>query len=315
MIISAVIPLYNKSHTIARALQSVFAQTRLPDALIVVDDGSTDGSAAACRSVLATAPEGIACQLISQENTGVSVARNAGAEAIQSDLIAFLDADDEWLPVHIAELERLATKVPSAGILSTRHARLTPQGQPAPEPSAVPAGFFGQVENGLAAYSQGYGILHTSSIAVGRGAWQRSGGFSPGARKSQDIHLWLRLLLTEPFAHSDTCTAIWHEEASGVVRRSGAVPAHFSHFLGTPEGRAHLKNQDLVNFLATNLARHVAGHRMRRDDQVVDQMVQLSRALYLGDRIKIKLISHMPRTLLDKIAQCRRQTREAARHP
>lgn len=312
MKISAVVPLYNKSGTISRAIRSVLAQSRLPDALIVVDDGSTDGSAAICRAALAEAPPGMACRLITQANAGVSVARNAGAEAIPSDLVAFLDADDEWLPGHLAEVERLALAVPEAGILSTRHARLAPDGRPAPEPSALPSGFFGRVENGLAAYRQGYGILHTSTIAVARAAWTRSGGFPVGARKSQDIHLWLRLLLTEPFAHSETCTGIWHEEATGVVRRSGAVPAHFSYFLGTQEGRKHLTNPDLVAFLAANLASHVGGHRLRHDDAVVEELLRFSRSLPLADRLRISLIARLPRSLLERIARKRRLARKAA---
>lgn len=309
MIVSAVIPLYNKANTIGRAVRSVFAQTRLPKALVVVDDGSSDGSLEACRAVLAESPEGVACYLISQPNAGVSIARNKGAEAVRSDIIAFLDADDEWLPSHLAEIEHLAVAVPGAGILSTRHARLDPTGRPAPEPSALPPGFFGRVRNGLAAYRQGYGVLHTSTIAVSRAAWARSGGFPPGERKSQDIHLWLRLLLSETFAHSDRLTGIWHEEDTGIIRRNGSVPAHFSHFLGSDTGRESLSNPDLVAFLAVNLASHVGGHRLRRDDEVVAHMVHLSRSLPLRNRLKIRAISVMPRTVLAAISAWRQRRR------
>lgn len=311
MIVTAVIPLYNKADTIGRAVRSVLAQTRPPEALVVVDDGSTDGSAEACQAAMAEAPTTIACHLVQHENAGVSVARNRGAAAVPSDIVAFLDADDEWLPSHLAEIERLANAVPEAGILSTRHARLDPAGRPAPEPSVLPPGFFGRVTNGLAAYRQGYGVLHTSTIAVARPAWERSGGFPPGERKSQDIHLWLRLLLSEPFAHSDRTTGIWHEEDTGVVRRGGAVPAHFSHFLGTAAGRAALSDPDLHAFLATNLASHVGGHRLRRDDAVVAQMLDLARALPLGDRLKIRAVSLLPRPALAVIAARRRRRRRA----
>jgi len=313
MIISVVIPLYNKADTVTRAVRSVLAQTRLPDVLVVVDDGSTDGSAEVCLAAMADAPTCVDCRLIVQVNAGVSVARNVGAEAVSSDVIAFLDADDEWLPEHMAELERLTQFVPEAGLLSTRHARLTIDGRPAAEPSALPAGFFGRVENGLAAYRQGYGILHTSCVAVSRESWSRSGGFLPGARKSQDIHLWLRLLLTEPFAHSDACTVIWHEEATGVARRTGAVPAHFTYFLCTPEGREQLSNYDLRAFLATNLASHVGGHRLRFEDTTVNELLKLSGPLPMIDRLIIRLIAKLPRVILEWIAQHRRQARTPIR--
>lgn len=303
---AAVIPLYNKADTIARGIASVFAQERLPEFLVVVDDGSSDGSGIAARKALASAPSGINCLLIQRNNAGVSVARNIGANHFSSDYIAFLDADDEWSPGHISELKRLARAVPEAGILSCRHRRFGPEGTSGPEPSALPMGFFGEVKNGLAAYRRGYGILHTSSIAVSRNAWKRSGGFPPEGRKSQDMHLWLRLLLTERFAHSDECTGIWHEEATGVVRRSGAVPVHFSYFLDSEEGRAALQNKELASFLSVNLASHVAGHRLRGDFAPVKEMLRLSASLPTAARWRCCLLAKIPLSVLRAVAGLRR---------
>jgi glycosyltransferase involved in cell wall biosynthesis len=92
MKISVVIPAYNAAGWIRRAIDSVLAQTRPADEIIVVDDGSTDGTADAVRTY------GGAVRRIAQSNAGVSAARNAGILAAASDWIAFLDADDEWLP-------------------------------------------------------------------------------------------------------------------------------------------------------------------------------------------------------------------------
>lgn len=91
--VSAVIPAYNAADTIERALDSVYAQT-YPNIteVIVVDDGSTDATAQIVRRDF---PD---VKLIQQENAGVSAARNRGIEAAQGEYIAFLDADDEWLP-------------------------------------------------------------------------------------------------------------------------------------------------------------------------------------------------------------------------
>ncbi|MHC5141971.1 MAG: glycosyltransferase family 2 protein, partial [Planctomycetota bacterium] len=92
MKISVVIPAYNAEKHIARAIESVLAQTRPADEVIVIDDGSSDATAEVVRSF------GDKVIFIQQENAGASVARNAGIEAATSDWIAFLDADDEWLP-------------------------------------------------------------------------------------------------------------------------------------------------------------------------------------------------------------------------
>ena len=90
--VSVVIPAYNAAGTIERAVESVLAQTRRPDEIIVVDDGSTDETSKKI--------EGYGSQIryIYQENAGPSVARNKGIEAAGGEWIAFLDADDEWLP-------------------------------------------------------------------------------------------------------------------------------------------------------------------------------------------------------------------------
>ncbi len=90
--VSVVIPAYNVEKYIGRAIDSVLAQTRRPDEIIVVDDGSTDNTAEVIRSY------GSKVCFIRQENAGASVARNTGVQAATSEWIAFLDADDEWLP-------------------------------------------------------------------------------------------------------------------------------------------------------------------------------------------------------------------------
>ena len=90
--VSAVIPAYNAGKYVGRAIESVLAQTRKADEIIVVDDGSTDDTAEVVERF------GDAVRFIRQENAGASFARNTGIEAATSDWIAFLDADDEWLP-------------------------------------------------------------------------------------------------------------------------------------------------------------------------------------------------------------------------
>lgn len=90
--VSVVIPAYNVEKYIGRAIDSVLSQTRQADEIIVVDDGSTDNTAEVVKSY------GSKVCFIHQENGGASVARNTGIEAAKSEWIAFLDADDEWLP-------------------------------------------------------------------------------------------------------------------------------------------------------------------------------------------------------------------------
>jgi len=90
--ISVVVPTRNRRRLITRALDSVRSQTRQPDEVLVVDDGSTDGTD---RFLGEAYPE---VRLLRQNARGVSAARNSGIRASKGGLIAFLDSDDEWLP-------------------------------------------------------------------------------------------------------------------------------------------------------------------------------------------------------------------------
>jgi glycosyltransferase involved in cell wall biosynthesis len=106
MRISVVIPSYNRAHTLQRALQSVFAQSSAVDEVILVDDGSTDDSAA----MVARDFPGVI--IIRQPNRGVSAARNKGIETAQHNWIALLDSDDCWLPHKIQTVRDTAANHP-----------------------------------------------------------------------------------------------------------------------------------------------------------------------------------------------------------
>src|SRR5512141_2349358 len=104
---SVIIPAFNAATTLARAIDSVCAQSWPVHEIIVVDDGSTDDTADVARRF------GDAVRLIRQRNSGVSVARNAGAAAATGDWLAFLDADDWYSPgrskLHAAWIEEAVT--------------------------------------------------------------------------------------------------------------------------------------------------------------------------------------------------------------
>ena len=114
--ISVVIPLYNKEKQIAHTLQSVFNQTFQNFEVVIVDDGSTDGSVAEVEKLSDSR-----IRLIHQKNAGVAAARNRGIEEAKGDLIAFLDADDEWKPEYLATQHHLSQKYPDCNVFACNY--------------------------------------------------------------------------------------------------------------------------------------------------------------------------------------------------
>lgn len=130
--ISVVIPLYNKEKYIVRAVESALSQGAAVHEVIVVDDGSTDRGPAQLEAL-----GDARVRLIRQPNGGVSAARNAGIEAATGEYVAFLDADDAWLPGLVEELLALMRQFPQAGLFATSYVRIWPDGTR--EPAHLPA--------------------------------------------------------------------------------------------------------------------------------------------------------------------------------
>ncbi len=107
--VSVIIPTYNRAELVCTAIDSLLAQIRLPDEIIVVDDGSTDDTAHVLEKYASPV------RVIQQPNAGRSAARNRGLDAASGDLIAFLDSDDYLLPESIAQRAKILEQQPELG--------------------------------------------------------------------------------------------------------------------------------------------------------------------------------------------------------
>jgi len=112
--ISVIIPVYNGERFLAEAIQSVLDQTLPPDEIIVVDDGSTDGSAAIVTGMARTSLSPIHYRY--QENQGPAAARNCALTVATGAMIAFMDADDLWLPDKSRQQTAVLATHPAAGV-------------------------------------------------------------------------------------------------------------------------------------------------------------------------------------------------------
>ena len=177
---SVVIPSYNAAASVAEAVRSVLAQTRPADEVLVIDDGSTDGTAASL------ADFGPPVRAIRQANGGVSAARNRGAREATGELIAFLDADDVWHPRKLELQVPALLADPPLGLLGT--ATFAWPGVAPPLAESVAAA------RPVALRDLAVRNSFTASSVVARAdVLRRAGEFDPRQQGTEDHDLWLRV--------------------------------------------------------------------------------------------------------------------------
>jgi len=187
MTISVIIPAYKAAKTIGRALASVVTQTLRPDEIIVVDDGSHDGTFKAAEA-FKVHMNGINLKVINQQNLGAGAARNRAIAEASGTWLAFLDADDEWLP------EKLALSVESINkhdlTLFAHNYLAIKEGEETWVDCA--ARYSAAADPYIALYRKGF--LATSTILVRRDAVIEAGCFDETLAAAQDFDLWLNIL-------------------------------------------------------------------------------------------------------------------------
>ena len=204
--ISIVIPLYNKEKQIAHTLQSVFAQTFQDFEIVIVDDGSTDNSVMEVKKF-----DDPRVLLIQQSNAGVSAARNRGIEEANGELIAFLDADDEWMPEFLQTILQLKKiyfncKVWATPYFNSWNGNLLPitlRKIPFFEESGILTNYFK-----VATYS--HPPICSISVAVDKQVLKSIGGFPVGIKSGEDLLTWARLAVETNIAYSTRPLAIYN---------------------------------------------------------------------------------------------------------
>ncbi len=186
--VAVVIPVRDRAAMVREAIASVLRQTHRDWALVVVDDGSRDGSAAAAEEELAGARR--RAHVLRQPPRGVAAARNAGAAAVDSAWIAFLDSDDLWLPSKLErQLAWLAAR-PAYRMAQTEE-RWLEHGRHR-NPRA-----WHRKEERLFRRSLARCLVSPSAVIIRRDCYEEAGGFDEGFAVCEDYELWLRLAVRE----------------------------------------------------------------------------------------------------------------------
>lgn len=215
--VSVIMPAYNAERFIARAIESVLSQT-FPDwELIVVDDGSTDGTAEVLADL--TDPR---IRMIRQANGGEAVARNRGLDAVTGEYVAFLDADDLYLPNALADMVQYLNTHPEVAVLLSDGYFCDEHGKPLMRLSEHrPGPYTGDILEPLVlSASVISGIICTMSR---RTTIERSGvRFDPALVIGPDWDFWIQLARHAQFGYLDRLTCMYRMHQTNITTAAGA---------------------------------------------------------------------------------------------
>jgi glycosyltransferase involved in cell wall biosynthesis len=265
--VCVVVPLYNKAAYVRRALESISAQSFAGFEVVVVDDGSTDGG-----GDIVHAYGDSRVRLVRQDNQGEGAARNRGIGESPGDVIAMLDADDEWDPRFLETIVALRRRYPEAGLLATGY-RSRYRGGFTLETS-VPGCDDGCLIHDYFAKAARAAVVWSSAQAVPRGVYDRVGLYGRDP-VGTDSDMWGRIALRYPIACSSRTLATYHHEIVGYrmlthFERWMVFPP-FVHTARAAVARGEVQERDVpalsryLNALLLQYVQRVVAARDRRE--------------------------------------------------
>jgi len=271
---SIVIPLYNKERCIGRTLQSVLGQTYPSFEVVVVDDGSTDGSAEVVRAI-----EDGRIRLIEKENGGVCSARNRGIMESKYDYVAFLDADDCYDSEFLAEQVKLIEEFPNAAMWGVNFAELYEGKLIHRLPTGLPVGYRGIVSDYFTMPGRVSDLFCSSSVVIRKSAFDVAGMFDERIRYSEDIDMWYRIILSFPVVFYDRYLAYYYYDAEN---RAMNRPVQLKYFLPyyVDKYDVYRERRDFYRFIYRWSAVHIKRYYFNDESQREDALCALQKLDY-----------------------------------
>jgi len=248
--LTVIIPLYNKYEKVERAVISVLNQKIAPKFIIIVDAGSNNDGAQRLNEIAELYPF---IHLVTHDQKGGAAAKNRGVLESSTKYIAFLEADDEWLPEHTANLDEVISKNNDADFYCIPFIVNSPMGNLKPHVE-LPQPFNGKLSNFVKTYSSGYGLAHSSSICFRRSFFLKIGGFPENIHSGKDIYLWLRSGLEGVCAVYNSRSVIINKK--NIINSNPSqkfAPYHITYFVEHLHNYSAKEKKDIKQFLKRNI--------------------------------------------------------------
>lgn len=224
---SIIMPLYNKAPYVRKAVESVVGQTYADWGLIVVDNGSTDGSG----EIVAKLTDSRIRIVRLEDNIGPGGARNRGVAESAASWICFLDADDWWEPSFLEEMAGLIERHPDAGIYGTGY-YIVKNDRKRVAPIGVDEDFTEGEINYCKVYAKTLCMPLTSiSVAIPRGIFDECGGFKTHLRLGEDFDLWIRIALKHKVVLLNKPLSNYNQDVDATYRGTHHLRAPEEHML------------------------------------------------------------------------------------
>lgn len=229
--ISVVIPLYNKEKSIVATLQSVLAQTYTDWECIVINDGSSDNSLEVVKNFIDEFKiDDFKFQILTQNNAGVSAARNRGIMEAKGEYVAFLDADDLWASDYLDTLHALIQDYPKAGLYSIGYMPINSPQIPTREQiqECEENSFRGKVHN---PWNSKYSMW-TGSSSSSRDRLLKVGLFDTRMTHGEDLDIWWRLILDGGIVVDTKCCAYYRQDTENrAMNRIIPLEKHIPYYI------------------------------------------------------------------------------------
>jgi hypothetical protein len=266
-LVSVVLPVYNREASVSRAIESVLAQTYRPIELIVVDDGSTDGTRRAIEQF------GGRITLLSQPHAGAYAARNLALRQARGELVAFIDSDDIWLPHRLSAQVPLMAR-PEVGLVFGDAIHVTPHRRTGRTCFGVSPPHRGWVAPKFAWAN----FVPTICVLVRRSILEEAGGFPETHALSADYLMWFRIALRHEFDYVNEPIAEYTVHAEGISADLGrAVEARLQLFSGELARTNDPSICAVLRRLLFNLSLHLALAAVRGRARNVAHPMRLAR--------------------------------------
>lgn len=265
--ISVVVPMFNASETILRSISSIFQQSFLPTEVIVVDDGSTDRSSMKIERYFPKV------RVIRQINAGAGSARNTGITEAKGDWIAFLDADDFWLPNHLKVVSKLIQDFPQSSFIATASQQWHPTQPLSVKQKAIKTGVVDYFEE----QSLKLGVVNSSTAAVERSVFNQIGMFK-NIKLGEDLDMWERISLGYTFVRTTEITSVY------VNTQSGQMSEFNRNLLVSGEIASG------IPYLSENVEVQINSHNFKKTNVYQNHLrcINVKRFLFVGDLTSAK---------------------------